>query len=254
MDIVKFRLFKNPNGHPHANIYINGKNLANMIAKNERLLYKQQTIDFLWHYGYVGLPPFRLLKNLLFRERADIMGDGDWDEYDGCSTCSATIIETENTIIWTDLTHSSRRKKRESRKNLLDGLPLKYGEENTGLDYSDLHFEFDKKQYFNEIRELFKMVIENYGEETQSLLLQYGFVDVQKGDDREEIEEFINLLSCFINRAKEMNIKEVEEFTDLRSFLITSCAMNVVEIEEFMNPNTKKHKWKTGDKYLHRIE
>jgi hypothetical protein len=26
--------------------------------------------------------------------------------------------------------------------------------------------------------------------------------------------------------------------------------MNVVEIEEFINPDTKKHKWKTGDKYL----
>ncbi|MDR0844329.1 MAG: hypothetical protein LBN71_03845, partial [Tannerella sp.] len=130
MDTIKFKLFKNPNGRPHVNIYINGTNLANMIVQSERLAYKQKVIDFLWSWGYCGLAPSTLLNGLLCKRRASIMGDKDWIEYN-VPLCNATIIETESTIIWADLANFSRRKKKESVINLLErrfGGHLQYGE------------------------------------------------------------------------------------------------------------------------------
>jgi hypothetical protein len=149
MDKLKFKLVNNlTDRFWRVSIVINKKELAKMISEDERRLLSRGVIDFT--EDYAGHPPDDLLEELLLYENPSILGNTC--DY-GYKVIYAATQETEHTVIW-ELYNPGRRKKALPIEVFM--LPTSFRGDNPaniGLNYS-LHFEFNKNQYYKEIRNL----------------------------------------------------------------------------------------------------
>jgi hypothetical protein len=148
MDKIEFILFSDDNGIG-VDIFINGKNLLDIIRKWEEQLreYKISLFVDSWdkeRFGkeidqHRGIYPVGLIYELETKKTPAVLGCTCGSIY--CYPFLVRVLETEKTIIWS-----------ESKLN------------NYLSDYDSLlkplNFEFDKKQYRKEIKKLKSVAIE----------------------------------------------------------------------------------------------
>jgi hypothetical protein len=208
MDIIKFKLFYDPNARLHADIIINGQNLAARLMREEHRLVYQGKIDGVWTYGYAGLPPEELVEDLFKYENPDILGAKDWDGY-GYRVIRVTTHETENSIIWSDIRSPRRRVPSLSRESFLnDNLcQEELSKSKVGLHFPTPHFEFDKKQYYQAIGKLIEETVNREAETAEDLVRFVPWINKVKVNNQWMDEQWMDELFCQNKKYYQKNIK-----------------------------------------------
>ena len=236
LDNIKFDFFYGGvYGDPESLILINGKNLANLIVKEEHKLLSQGKIHFA--SGYRGLPPERLLQNLFYKhENPNIIWAGTKEcfyYHDWWWEIELKCHETQNSIIW-DHFRIRISQEKSSNPTMEYGFPY--------LEFS-FYFEFDKKQYYQALSIFFyKLVDCGYFNELEGRCVYEYNLDLESEIKAVFLEVVIPYLNIFKNKG--INITRFNKWLQEEKYN---------PLEDFFKPKRKNErkqfKNKNADNY-----